>query len=71
MSDSAGVSYLHQSKEGSVTRDSGGSSWSVGWTAPATAAPVAFHVAANSGSGDESPLGDLVYTAEHRLPAAR
>lgn len=69
--DSAGVSYLHQSRAGSVTADPSGSSWTVGWTAPRSGAPVAIHVAANSGNGDESPLGDLVYTDERTLPAGR
>lgn len=63
-SDSLGVRYLHQTPEGSQTRDSGGSSWSVAWSAPASGGPVALHLAANSGNGDNSPLGDLVYTHE-------
>lgn len=69
--DRAGVSYLHQSRVGSVTADPSGSSWTVGWTAPRSGAPVAIHVAANSGNGDESPLGDLVYTDARTLAAGR
>lgn len=67
--DSAGVSYLHQSPAGSVTADPSGSSWTVVWTAPPSDAPVAIHVAANSGNGDESPLGDLVYLHQRTLTA--
>lgn len=69
--DSAGVSYLHQSPAGVATRDRTGSSWSIAWTAPESADPVAIHVAANSGNGDQSPLSDLVYTSERIIPAAR
>lgn len=71
LTDSAGISYLHQSPAGVATRDRSGSSWSIGWTAPESADPVAIHVAANSGNGDESPLSDLVYTSERIIPAAR
>jgi len=64
VTDSAGVSYLHQSRAGSATSDRSGSSWSFAWTAPGSAHAVLFNVAANSGNADESPLGDLVYTHE-------
>ncbi|MDX1647596.1 MAG: choice-of-anchor V domain-containing protein [Longimicrobiales bacterium] len=66
--DSAGVAYLHQSPEGSRAPDPSGSSWTVAWSAPGSSRPVALHVAANSGNGDESPLGDLVYTTERIVP---
>ena len=73
VSDSLGIAYLHQTEAGSATHDPSGARWSFAWRAPsADAAPadatVVFHVAANSGNGDNSPLGDLVYTAEHNLP---
>lgn len=71
VSDSLGVSYLHQSEAGSVTHDSNGSRWSFAWSAPASADAVVIHVAANSGNGDESPLGDLIYATEVSLDAAR
>ena len=75
VSDSLGIAYLHQSEAGSATHDPSGARWSFGWRAPAanaigSDATVVFHVAANSGNGDNSPLGDLVYTAEHTLPRA-
>lgn len=69
ISDSLGIRYLHQTPEGSRTRDSSGSSWSVAWSAPASGGRVALHLAANSGNGDNSPLGDLVYTSEAVVPA--
>lgn len=71
LTDSAGVSYLHQSPVGSHTSDPAGSSWSVGWTAPRSTDPVVFHIAANSGNGDKSPLGDLVYVIDTTIAAAR
>ena len=38
--------------------------WTFGWTAPDARDAVMLHVAANSANGDDSPLFDLVYTAE-------
>ena len=67
--DSAGTSYLHQSEAGFLPPHTRGSSWSLEWTAPGSGETVAFHVAANSGNGDESPLGDLVYLAEEVVRA--
>jgi len=65
VTDSAGVSYAHQSRVGSLaTPDGSGAIWSLAWTAPASGGPVSLHVAANSGNADDSPLGDLVYTHE-------
>lgn len=69
VSDSLGVSYLHQSEAGSATHDPDGARWSFAWSAPTAAGPVAIHVAANSGNGDESPLGDLIYTTSVTVDA--
>ncbi len=41
--------------------------WTFEWRAPRGNDVVVLHVAANSGSGDNSPLDDLVYTHEVRL----
>ena len=42
--------------------------WAFGWTAPDPAeGAVVFHVAANAANGDDSPLGDFVYTLEKTL----
>lgn len=70
VTDSLGVGYIHQTEGGSVTSDPSGARWSFSWRAPQAGGPVVFHVAANSGNGDNSPLGDLVYTAERILPMA-
>lgn len=70
VSDSLGVTYLHQTEAGSATHDPSGARWSFAWRAPDDGGPVVLHVAANSGNGDNSPLGDLVYASEHTLPMA-
>ena len=44
--------------------DAGEAAWTVRWTAPESAGAVVFHAVANAADGDESPLGDYVYTAE-------
>ena len=44
--------------------DAGEAAWTVRWTAPDTGGAVVFHAVANAADGDESPLGDHVYTAE-------
>ncbi|UCC24993.1 MAG: hypothetical protein JSU98_14895 [Gemmatimonadales bacterium] len=63
-----GQPYAHHTSSGTAPRDSNGSSWVVEWTAPAAGGAVAFHVAANSGNGDNSPLLDLIYVAEVTVP---
>lgn len=68
--DAAARRYAHHTVDGSVAPDSDGSSWTVEWVAPAAGGAVVFHVAANSGNGDNSPLMDLVYQAEFSVPAA-
>jgi hypothetical protein len=69
--------YAHHTEAGTVPPDDAGSSWLVEWTAPGSTgtgpggepgAAVVFHVAANSGNGDNSPLLDLIYTAEVVVP---
>jgi hypothetical protein len=69
--DSLGVTYAHHTEEGVPTRDPSGSSWAIAWTAPDRPVPVTLHVAANSGNGDESPLGDLVFVESLLLEPRR
>ena len=66
-----GVVYAHQNVAGSPAQRPDGSIWLVEWTAPESDDPVVFHVAANSGNGDNSPLSDLVYRAEVRVQGGR
>ncbi len=66
-SGETGQPYAHHTQDGSRPPDDTGSTWLVEWTAPAAGAPVVFHVAANSGNGDNSPLMDLIYVAERTV----
>ena len=58
-----GVSYAHHTPQGLTNSSRDSISWSMEWIAPSTGSSVVFHVAANSGNGDNSPLSDLVYTS--------
>lgn len=60
--DSLPASYAAQTVEGSEPASGEEARWTVLWTAPPDGA-VRFHAAGNSADGDDSPLGDLVYTA--------
>ena len=71
VTDSAGITYARQTREGSPAESDDGSSWSLSWTAPSDGGPVTFNVAANSGNADNSPLSDLVYTTEVTVPPVR
>ncbi|WP_419947983.1 choice-of-anchor V domain-containing protein [Candidatus Palauibacter sp.] len=63
--------YVQHTRAGTEPAD-GVAEWTFEWRAPETETPVALHVAANSGSGDDSPLDDLVYTLSITYrPAAR
>lgn len=65
--DDTGVQYLTHTESGSRPDAAGAAVWRLRWIAPAVGAgPVAFHLAANAGNGDQSPLGDYVYTVERR-----
>lgn len=58
-----GVRYAHQTGDGSQPAEPGRAAWTVEWTAPGEGcAEVRFDVAANAANGDESALGDHVYT---------
>lgn len=53
--------YVQHTRAGSGPTDSV-AEWTFEWRAPEAEAPIVLHLAANSGSGDDSPLDDLVYT---------
>jgi len=62
-----GVQYLTHAESGTRPDAAGTASWRLRWVAPdARVGPVVFHVAANSGNDDQSPLGDHIYTIERR-----
>ena len=62
----SGVTYVHQTKTAAKVASSR-VSWMFDWEAPVDVGPVALHVAANSGNGDASPFGDLIYTASREM----
>ena len=70
-SGESGQPYAHHTEVGSIVATDTGSSWSVEWIAPEKGGPVAFHVAANSGNGDNSPLSDLVFVSQMILAPTR
>ena len=65
-----GPEYVQHTRAGSIPTD-GVAEWTFEWRAPRSTAPVALHIAANSGSGDDSPLDDLVYTHNATLTPAK
>lgn len=60
------IPYGHHTREGTPVADPSATTWSMGWSAPSVGGDVVFHLAANSANGDDSPLGDLIYTAVAR-----
>lgn len=60
-----GIPYAHHTEAGTAAADS--ADWVVAWTPPAGNRPVHLHVAANAADGDDSPLGDHIYTAAQVL----
>lgn len=63
------IPYAHHTRTGTDVADQAVASWSMEWTAPAEPGDIVFHAAANSANGDDSPLGDFVYTAVLRTTA--
>ena len=63
-----GVDYINHTVEGSQLGPGDVASWSFEWVAPEEPSPVVFHVTGNSANGDNSPLGDLIYTKEVVVP---
>lgn len=67
---SGGVQYASQVRPGIQLTAAGRIEWVIEWTAPASAAgPIVFHAAGNAADGDESPLGDFIYTASQTARA--
>lgn len=60
------IPYGHHTRPGTPVADPTLATWSMSWTAPLGGADVVFHLSANSANGDDSPLGDLIYTAVER-----
>ncbi len=64
------IQFVQHGTEGADVED-GTASWAVLWTAPDSTQPVVAHVAAVAGDGDESQVGDAVYTLERTVEPER
>ena len=62
------VLYVQQVATGTGVESPERAAWTFRWTAPPGPGAVAFHAAGNSANGDDSPLGDLVYTTAVEVP---
>ncbi len=71
--DDIGVDYVQHTLEGTVVPEGSDlTSWTFHWTSPEEGGAIAIDVAANSGNGDNSPLGDVIFTTSLVLePGAR
>ena len=66
-----GTLYAHQTPVGSSVSDPTLATWAMMWHAPEAGGDVMLNAAANSGNGDNSPFGDLIYTFSAEVsPAA-
>lgn len=66
-----GQPYIHHTRIGTTVVNDAGSSWTMEWVAPEGGGPVMVHATANSGNGDESPLGDLIFDFAATVSTAR
>ncbi len=71
VADSGGVSYARTTLDGTEPQSPEQATWSLSWVAPVAGGAVHFHVAANSGNGDNSPFGDLVYATAVEVQSGR
>jgi hypothetical protein len=62
--DERGVRYAHHRLVEPAPPASGTVRWKLSWTAPEAVGEIFVHAAAVAGDGDESQLGDHVYTLE-------
>lgn len=70
VADPAGpLVYARHTRAGTAVDDPSVALWQLFWTAPPGGAGVSIHAAANSANGDNSPFGDLVYTASSTVPS--
>lgn len=60
--DSTGVQYVHHTGTGTNLAETDRATWTVRWTAPASADSVVAHAVANAANDDASEFGDDVYT---------
>lgn len=65
-----GVEFVQHTNDGARQVQSGSIHWQFIWTAPRSTGAVRLDVAANDANGDNSPLGDFVYTASRTASGA-
>jgi len=64
-STKAGMQYVKHTRAGTSPTAPGQAQWSFRWKAPAAGSgPVTFYAAGNAASGDGTPSGDRIYTAQ-------
>ena len=56
------IQYAQHTAPGSRLAKTDSIAWTVEWIAPGGGGDVVFHVAANAANGDDSELGDYIYT---------
>ncbi len=61
-----GIEYIQHTPEGVGLDPRGRGHWTFEWRAPERAEPVSLHLVVNSGNGDNSPFGDIIYQMEMR-----
>lgn len=59
-----GIQFAHHLLSEVTPPEAGSARWKLSWTAPESAGKVVLHAAAVAGDGDDSQLGDHVYTFE-------
>jgi hypothetical protein len=64
-----GCVYAHQAPAGTVMSNPTLATWTLVWHAPEEGGDAVLNAAANSGNGDNSPFGDLIYTFSDTIPA--
>jgi hypothetical protein len=62
-SEDGNITYVQHTPAGTKAEKPGTMSWKFRWTAPTSARPVSFDLAANATNNDESPMDDFIYTA--------
>jgi hypothetical protein len=68
VTETEGIQYAQQTLKGSGLTGEHTAVWSFRWQAPEDPpCPVVLNIAANAGNGDDSPLGDHIYTLELHL----
>jgi hypothetical protein len=66
-----GIQFAHHRLAEAAPPDADSARWKLSWTAPEKPGQVILHAAAVAANGDDSQLGDYVYTLEAAAEAAQ